>query len=84
MCHQKQTVRFENGVAMERIFWVKNGELKTVNDWLQKGGRVKSIHPVAETISSYGYSGNGEDMYNTDEHGYNVGDIYAYIVIEFD
>lgn len=66
---------------MERIFWVKNNDLYEVNDWLQKGGRVKSIHPVAETISAYGYAG-GETI--ADGQGNYVGDIYAYVVIEFD
>ena len=66
---------------MERIFWVKNGELSTVNQWLQKGGRVKSIHPIAEPIASYGYAG-GETGWQ--DKGYYVSDIYAYIVVEFD
>ena len=35
---------------MERVFWVKNGELETVNEWLQQGGRVKMIKPVSETF----------------------------------
>jgi len=56
---------------MERIFFVKNGELKEVNNWLQKGGRVKHIHAVPENVSC----GTG---------GYNEGDIYAYVVVEFD
>lgn len=65
---------------MERIFWVKNGDLEEVNDWLQKGGRVKAIHAVSETISAYGYAGG--DTY-VDEKGNYVGDIYAYVVVEF-
>jgi len=67
---------------MERIFWVKNGELEEVNRWLQKGGRVKSIHPLCETITSY--ANNGHGTYTSSEHGYYVGDIYAYVVVEFD
>jgi len=67
---------------MERIFWVKNGELKTINEWLQKGGRVKMIKPVSETIAAYGYSAN--EAYCSENHDYYVGDIYAYVVIEFD
>lgn len=65
---------------MERIFLVKNGELSEVNEWLKKGGKVKSIHAVSETISSYGYAG-GETYAN--ENGNYVGHIYAYVVIEF-
>ena len=66
---------------MERVFWIKNGELEEVNKYLQKGGRVKSIHAVPECISSYGYAG-GETGY--EDKGNFVGDIYAYVVIEFD
>ena len=68
---------------MERIFWVKNGELSEVNNWLQKGGRVKAIHPLCETITSYAHCGSG-GSYDSADHGYYVGDIYAYIVVEFD
>ena len=66
---------------MEQIFWVKNGGLGEVNHWLQKGGKVKSIVAVPETISAYGYAA-GRDMY-TEEKGNFVGNIYAYVVIEF-
>lgn len=66
---------------MEQIFWVKNGNLNEVNKWLQKGGRVKSIHALSESISSYGCAGG--QTYGH-EHGNYVGDIYAYIVVEFD
>lgn len=66
---------------MERVFWVKNGELAEVNNLLQKGGKIKSIHPVSETIAAYGYAGGQTDYSNND---YYVGDIYAYIVVEFD
>ena len=67
---------------MERIFWVKNGDLSEVNNWLQKGGRVKMIKAVSETISAYGYA-NGRDLI-VSENGNYVGDIYAYVVVEFD
>ena len=66
---------------MERIFWVENGNLSEVNNWLQKGGRVKSINPISERIASYGYAG-GESI--EDRDGYYVSNIYAYIVVEFD
>lgn len=53
-----------------------------VNNWLQKGGgRVKSIHAVSEMISSYGYAA-GREMIA--DNGNFVGNIYAYVVIEFD
>lgn len=66
---------------MEQVFWVKNGDLKEVNKYLQKGGRVKSIHAVSESVSAYGY-GNGTSSFG--HEGRYVGDIYAYVVIEFD
>ena len=72
---------------MQRIFWVKNGELDKVNEWLQKGGKVKMIQPVSETIAAYGYhASNSIASYtqNEENHGYYVGDIYAYVVVEFD
>ena len=72
---------------MEQVFWVKNGELGEVNKWLQKGGRVKMIKPVTESISSYGYHSSNSSVSlndNDEQHGYYVGDIYAYVVIEFD
>lgn len=46
---------------MERIFLVKNGNLDEVNRWLQKGGRVKAITPIAEPIVAYGYAGGRSD-----------------------
>ena len=59
---------------MERIFFVENGKLSEVNQWLQKGGRVKYIQALAETIH------NGANTYASTNTGY----IYAYIVVEFD
>lgn len=75
---------------MEKLFLVKNDDLSEVNEWLQKGGRVKHISPVAECISAYGYSANAwswdsGSMHDHDERkGSYVGDIFAYVVIEFD
>ena len=60
---------------MEQIFFVENGDLKEVNKWLQKGGRVKYIQALGEPLH------NGGD---TAPAGNRRGDIYAYIVIEFD
>ena len=65
---------------MEQIFLVKNGEVEEVNKYLKKGGKVKSIHAVSENISAYGCGGGDS---NFTDHGNYVGDIYAYIVIEF-
>ena len=75
---------------MERVFWVKNGDLEEVNHWLQKGGKIKMIQAVSETIAAYGYRGYDGDKEsissrwsNSETHGNYVGDIYAYVVIEF-
>ena len=59
---------------MEQVFFVQNGNLSEVNKWLQKGGRVKFIQALAETVH------NGTNGYPSDNKGY----IYAYIVVEFD
>ena len=67
--------------TMQKIFWVKNGELDEVNKELMHGGKVKSITAVSETISSYGYAGGDT---NDSGQGWNEGDIYAYVVIEYD
>ena len=66
---------------MERIIWVKNGNLEVVNDWLEHGARVKSIYAVPEVVSAYGYTSNGT---LADKNGKYAGDIYAYVVIEID
>lgn len=66
---------------MEHVFFVKNGNLEEVNRFLSKGGRIKSIHALSESVSAYGYAG-GESY--SDGKGKCVGDVYAYIVVEFD
>ena len=68
-------------MAMEQIYWVKNGELTDVNKWLQKGGRVKLIQVVSENVAAFGCAGGKSDMY---DYCNIKGDIYAYIVVEFD
>jgi len=64
---------------MEQIFFIKNGDLDVINDFLKKGWHVKSVHAVSESISAYGYSSN----LVSEEKGSYVGDIFAYIVLEF-
>lgn len=59
---------------MEQIFFVKKNDLSEVNRWLQKGGRVKLIQAIGESIH------NGGDEYPVTK----TGEIYAYIVVEFD
>ena len=59
---------------MERIFFVRNGDLREVNNWLQKGGRVKFIQIISEQVH------NGAD---TCPLSGRKGDICAYIVVEF-
>ncbi len=74
---------------MEKIFWVQNGDLDEVNQWLRKGAKVKIIKAVSEVISAYGYHAYGdyknECYYNNSAGcGEYRGDIYAYIVLEID
>ena len=66
---------------MERIFFVKNGDLREINEWLQKGGRVKFVQPVTESVSAYGYTAC--EMCCSEQQGSYKGDIYAYVVVEF-
>lgn len=61
---------------MEKIFFVVNNNLDEVNNELSKGGRLKLICPIAESVS---IAGKG-DAYTTDEV---VGDVFAYVVIEY-
>ena len=57
---------------MEKVFFVENDNLDEVNDELSKGGKVKFICPVAESVSI-----GGETAHNI------TGDTYAYVVIEY-
>lgn len=66
---------------MQRVFFVKNGDLERVNTLLQKGATIKSIHAVSENVAAYGYAGGRSDTFGSD--GSFTGDIYAYIVVEF-
>lgn len=66
---------------MEKIFFVKNGELDKVNEYLKKGARVKHIHSSSECVSTWAYCGGDTFGHDT---GKSYGDIYAYIVLEFD
>ncbi|MBR2464661.1 MAG: hypothetical protein IKB41_04420 [Clostridia bacterium] len=38
---------------MEKIFWVKEGQLDEINVYLQKGGRVKTIVAVPDAEEIY-------------------------------
>ncbi|MBR6107510.1 MAG: hypothetical protein IKQ39_05830 [Oscillospiraceae bacterium] len=59
---------------MEKIYFVKNGQLREVNMELAKGGIVKHICAVTESIAMAG--GAESDM------DYSQGDIFAYIVVD--
>ena len=61
-------------IIMERIFFVRNGDLSVVNSWLQKGGRVKFIQVIGQPLH------NGGDTCVLTK----TADVYAYIVLEFD
>lgn len=64
---------------MEKIFFVENGDLDEVNEYLKKGARVKYISSSAECVSAWGYGCGEVSNYDT---GVSYGDIYAYIVLE--
>ena len=66
---------------MEQIFLVQNGDLREVNRALEEGGRVKAIHAVSQAVSAYGYAGGDNSRHDA---GSFAGDIYAYVVVEFD
>lgn len=66
---------------MEKIFFVRNGKLDKVNEYLEKGARVKSINSSAGCVSTWAYCGGDTHIHDTGE---SYGDIYAYIVLEFD
>lgn len=71
---------------MQKIFWIKNGDLEEVNAWLSEGGKVKMIQPVAESVAS-AYAWNEAPFCNDGSRANGAlycGDIYAYIVIEMD
>lgn len=61
---------------MERIFFVKNGDLTSVDNFLQKGWKVKIIQAVGEPL----HNGGDTTVFSDDR----IGDIYAYIVLEHD
>ena len=71
---------------MQRIFWVKNGDLEEVNAWLREGGKVKMIQAVTESITS-AYAWDEAPFCNDGSRANGslyYGDIYAYIVVEIE
>lgn len=66
---------------MERVFFVRNGDLQEINSFLQKGGRIKMIQPVAEIVSAYAYPAT--ESYSPEKNGSYTGAVYAYVVVEF-
>lgn len=52
---------------MQKVFFVKNGELDEVNAILAKGGTIVDIRPVAESV--------------IDSRSKGTGDVYAYVVV---
>lgn len=72
---------------MEKIYLVKNGDLKEINKLLENGGKVKMIQPVSEPIAAYGYPASNSRIScndNKEMRGNYVGNFYAYVVIESD
>ena len=55
---------------MEKIFFIKNGDLSEVNKLLQTGDyEVKSINPVSQSV------GGSSDVFLE-------GEVYAYVVVK--
>ncbi len=52
---------------MEKIFYVRNGDLSEVNNELKKGGKIKMIQAVSGVVCS---------------PAIGRGDAYAYIVVD--
>ena len=73
---------------MERVFFVRNGNLNQINDILKKGGSIKMIHAVPEVVStaydgkSRNYSGLGVTPVDNEDEANLIGDVYAYIVVK--
>lgn len=67
---------------MEKVFVVKNGDFREVNQQLQKGGKIKMITAVPQVVSAYGYSAC--EMMSLESHDKYTGDIYAYVVLELE
>ena len=76
---------------MERIYFVRNNDLRKVNNILQNGGSIKMIHAVPQVLSSspskISTSSPAYSSWNRQddsEDGAEVfeGDVYAYIVVK--
>ena len=61
---------------MEKLFFVVNNDLEEVNKELASGGKIKFICPVNESVSNAGAS----NCYTACDI---VGDVFAYVVIEY-
>lgn len=69
---------------MEQLFLIKNGDLNEVNYVLKQGGKIKTIVACAESTSTWAVKHDGvSGLSSTGEHGELIGNIYAYVVIEF-
>lgn len=62
---------------MEKVFFVVGDHLESVNAELESGGRIKTICPIAESVS---ITGLGKSESHTDDI---TGNVYAYVVIEY-
>ena len=66
---------------MEKIYFIKNGDLEFINNELLRGATVKMIQPCAEGIAAFGYSSH--EICCNEKSDYYLGDIYTYIVLEY-
>ena len=69
---------------MEQIFLVENSDLDEVNRALRRGGRVKMIQAVSEAVTWDGITRQGYDEQFVCDAAQSIGNIFAYVVIEFD
>jgi len=66
---------------VEKVYFVKNGDLSDVNRALSSGGKIKSISTIQEPFIAFS---GGEREYSSDSNGVYNGNVCAYIVIEYD
>ena len=68
---------------MEKVFFVKNGDLEAVNKELASGGKIKAICPVAESVSNTKGATSSNTRSSLTGTIKVIGSVYAYVVIEY-
>lgn len=68
---------------MQKVVFVENGDLIELNNLLKDGWNVVSVQTCSEVVSSWAYGYAGGETYNHHHSdGKNIGNVYAYFVIE--